>query len=207
MKKLLRNIPNKLLLFFAVTAIVGLALGLSDMVFSNYFKDAYNVSAVQRGLIEFPRELPGLLCIILISILSFLGDIRIAIITQALSFIGVLALGLLTPTFAVMLIFLFINSLGMHLYMPVVDSIGMNLVEDKRKLGKRMGQYKSVNTAFQMIAGLFVFIGFRYDIFRFDTQIKWIFILSAALFLVALLLYIQMSRKQKVNRLRKNLLR
>ncbi len=194
MKKYLKNINNDVLLFFIITAVLGLALGLSDTVFSNYFKDVYKVSAYERGLIEFPRELPGLLCIIIVSALSFLGDIRLAIIAQAFSFIGILALGLLTPPFAIMLVFLFINSLGMHMYMPLMDSIGMNLVHDKSKIGKRMGQYKSLNTAFRLIAGLLVFSGFRLGFFSFNTNIKWIFIISAVLFLITFLLYIRMNK-------------
>jgi MFS family permease len=132
--------------------------------------------------------------LIAISSLSFLGDVKIAIITQALSFIGILALGLLTPPFAIMLIFLFINSLGMHMYMPLTDSIGMSLVEDDRLLGKRMGQYKSVGTTFSLIGSIFAFIGFKTGFFSFNTQIKWVFVASAILFALVFVLYIALHK-------------
>ena len=185
---------KELLLFFIITAAVGMALSLGDGVLNNYFKEVYNVSADVRGIIEFPRELPGFLCLIAISSLSFLGDVKIAIITQALSFIGILALGLLTPPFAIMLIFLFINSLGMHMYMPLTDSIGMSLVEDDRLLGKRMGQYKSVGTTFSLIGSIFAFIGFKTGFFSFNTQIKWVFVASAILFALVFILYIALHK-------------
>ncbi len=185
---------KELLLFFVITAAVGMALSLGDGVLNNYFKEVYNVSADVRGIIEFPRELPGFLCLIAISSLSFLGDVKIAIITQALSFIGILALGLLTPPFAIMLIFLFINSLGMHMYMPLTDSIGINLVEDDRLLGKRMGQYKSVGTTFSLMGSILAFVGFKTGFFSFNTQIKWVFVASAILFALVFVLYIVLHK-------------
>lgn len=188
-----KNVKKEIIVYFAILALTGLGSGLSDGVFANYFKDAYNVTAVQRGFIEFPRELPGILCIVVVSILSYLGDIRIAIIAQILSFIGITFLGFLTPSFAVMLIFIFINSMGLHLYLPLQDSIGMSLIKGE-DVGKRMGQYKGVSTAFSMIASVTVFLGFRFGFFSFTSKVKSIFILSAAFFAVVFILFVYMSR-------------
>ena len=147
-------------LFFVLVAAVALGNGLSDGVYSNYFKEVYQISALQRGLIEFPRELPGLLCAVVIGGLGFLGDLKTAFIAQLLSIIGVTVLGLFTPTFGVMLIFLFINSMGMHMFMPLQDAIGMSLAEPNQ-VGKRMGQFFSTRAAFNLVAALLVFFGFR----------------------------------------------
>ena len=58
-----------LYLFFIVVVAVNLALGFSDGLFSNYFKDVYNVDGRLRGLIEFPREIPGVIVFFLVSAL------------------------------------------------------------------------------------------------------------------------------------------
>lgn len=191
------GVKREILIYFFIIALTAIGVGLSDGVFSNYFKDAYNVTAFQRGLIEFPRELPGVLLIVVVSILSFLGDIRVAIIAQLFSTIGMVALGVLTPPFAVMLIFLFINSMGMHLFFPLQDSIGMSLIEDNKNVGKIMGQYKGVSTAFSMIASILVFIGFREGFFSFKTNIKYIFIISAIVFAAVFILFIYMQKLLK----------
>lgn len=179
-------------LYFLILAFTAIGLTFSDSVFSNFFKDAYNINAYQRGLIEFPRELPGILGLVIIAFFSFLGDIRIAIIAQILSVIGILALGLFTPVFGGMLIFLFINSLGMHLFFPLQDGIGINLLNDN--IGKRMGQFKAVGTAFSMITSIIVFVGFRNGWFSFTKPIKLIFLISCVAFVITAILFIKMQK-------------
>ncbi len=189
-----------ILIFFMLIAAVSFGNGLSDTILANYFKDAYNVSAMQRAFIEFPRELPGILCVFVISALSFIGDIRIAFIAQVLTCFGIAILGIFSPSFTIMLIFLFIYSLGMHVFMPLSDSIGMSLAEPD-KVGIRVGQYGSVKTAFMFLAGILTFFGFRYGWFSFKTPIKLTFIFSAVAYAVAAVLAIMLivvTKQKKV---------
>ena len=182
-----------LFLFFAVVVAVNLAAGFSDGLFSNYFKEVYHTDGFQRGLIEFPREMPGVIVFFLISAVAFLGDITIAILAQGIAAIGLMVLGLVTPSFGIMLVFLFINSLGAHLYMPLRDSIGMSLSEPD-KLGKRMGQFGGVSFAVLTVAGLVVFFLFRFGVFRFESETKWPFVIAAIFYVVAMLLLIKLKR-------------
>lgn len=187
----------ELILFFILISIVALGNGLSDSIYSNYFKEVYGVTAFQRGLIEFPRELPGILCTVVIGVLGFMGDIRVAFIAQVLSLIGVTMLGLVTPSFGIMLVFLFINSMGMHLFMPLQDAIGMSLAEQDR-IGRRMGQYSSVRAAFSLVAALMVFFGFRIGFFTFQEPVKIVFLISGALFTAAAVITAIMSRRVNI---------
>jgi hypothetical protein len=176
------------MIYLAIVAFAALGAGLSDSVYSNYFKDAYNITALQRGLIEFPRELPGIFAVFMVSLLAPLGNIRISMVAQGLIIVGLVALGILTPPFALMLAFLFINSMGGHLWFPFQDSIGMALIRDDSNAGRTIGRFKSVGTAFSMLASLVVFLGFRFGGFSFTTPVKWIFLAAIGFFLVVLLL-------------------
>ncbi len=185
---------NELYLFFAVIVAVNLAMGFSDGLFSNYFKEVYHTDGFQRGLIEFPRELPGVLTFFLISSVAFLGDITIAIFAQGIAAVGVMVLGLVTPTYGIMLVFLFINSLGVHLYMPLRDSIGMSLSEPDQ-IGKRMGQFGGISFAVLTVSGLAVFFLFRFGVFSFASKTKWTFVVSAIFYLLAMTLMIRLKWK------------
>lgn len=184
-------------LYFVIVALTALGLALTNDVMNNYFKDAYGVTVIQRSLLEGPRELPGMLLIVVIASLSFLSDIRISMIAQLLSFIGAIVLGVVTPPFGFMMLFVFINSLGMHMYFPMQDSIGMSLAEPD-KIGKRMGQYKGLGTAFQMIGAGIVFIGFKTGIFSFERDIKWSFLLSAVLFAIIFVIFMYLNKAMHI---------
>jgi len=181
------------LIFMLIVAISGLALGLSDSVMSNYFRDAYDVDAFQRGLIEFPREMPGVISVLIVSGLAFMGNIRLAIIAHILSIIGILVLGLASPPFTIMLIFLFINSLGMHMFFPLYDSMAMSLAK-KGSFGTVMGRFNGLRTAFSMMAAIIVFFGFRSGVFSFTTPVITVFVIAGVLFTVILFLLLYMKR-------------
>ncbi len=185
-------------IYFAILALTAFGLGLTNNVISNFFKDAYQVTAYQRGFLEFPRELPGLISVFVIAALSFLSDIRISIIAQVLSVIGIIALGIYTPSFNIMIIYIFINSLGMHLFFPLQDSIGMELAE-KDNIGKRLGQFKGFFTGVQMVASIFVFIGFKAGFMSFETPVKTPFIIAGLLFFGVLVLLVMLDRIVRVN--------
>lgn len=180
-------------IYFYILAFTALAKGMSQGIFSNYFKDAYNITAFQRGIIEFPRETPGMIAVVIIALLVSMNDIRVSMIAQILSISGILILGFFTPQFSVMLIFLFINSLGAHLFMPLCDGIGISLV-DQDKLGMRMGQFKGTSVAFLMLSSTIVFICFKLNIFSFLTTIKWPFVIAGIFLLVVLGLLILLNR-------------
>ncbi len=189
----LKSLSKAQKIYFLILALSALALGLSSGVFSNYFKEVYQVTPEQRGLIEFPRELPGIITLFVIAGLSFLSDIRISMIAQILSIIGIVVIGVITPTYSVMLVFIFINSMGMHMNMPLRDSIGLDLISGKN-IGKVMGQYKGVFTGFTMIASLAIFLGFRSNIFSFTSDVKWMFIAAAILMSIVFFLYILLEK-------------
>jgi len=185
---------QKAFIFLLVAiALTSLAAGLSESVYGNFYMEVYNVTAAQRGFIEFPRELPGLIAVIVISMMSFLGEIRLAIVAQLLSIIGVLLLGILTPPFALMLVFLFINSMGMHLYMPLKDSIGLNIIGSENT-GRKFGLLNGVRTGAGFLAGLAVFFGFRAGFFSFSHGIIRNFIIATVFFAGVVLILLKLRK-------------
>ena len=177
-------------IFVLVSALTGLAMGLSDAILANYFKEAYQVTPEQRGFIEFPRELPGILSLFVIAALSMLKNVKTAIITQLLAATGLVILGLWRPSFALMCVFLFIYSLGTHMYMPLGDSIGLTLAKAHGggNTGKMMGRFQSARMAATVLAGILVFFGFRSGWFNFSTPVIVFLIAALAFVLVGVFL-------------------
>ena len=191
-KKWYHAMPKSLKLFILVTLLVGLASGLGDGVLSNYFSESYHVTAEQRGFIEFPRELPGAFLVIITTIGAFLGYYKLAIIAQLLATTGMLLLGFLHPSFAIMCTFLCINSLGTHLYMPLQDTLALDHVGDKNA-GTWLGRFTGMRTATAMLGGLVIFFGFRFWGLNYNTPVE-VFLITAVCHALAALLLIFMYK-------------
>lgn len=194
--RIFKEYSREMIIYTLILAFAALGSALSGSVLSNYFKEVYHTDAFQRGFIEFPRELPGMLSIFFVAALSRLSDTKISMIAMVLAAAGIVVLGYATPTFYVMLIFIFINSVGTHLYMPMQSSIGMELITDGQ-YGKRMGEFSAVTTAFTMVGGLMVYFGFKSGFFSFATQNKMVFVWSAIFFFIAAILHLPVLKRLK----------
>ena len=127
-------------LFTLVVILVAIMSGFSSQIYTNYFKEVYNVTSVQRGFLEIPRESPGILCMFIIAALAPLGDIKSGIFAQILVAVGLTAMAFFSPSYSAMMLFLFIASSGQHIFMPLNDSIGMSLAQDGN-VGKTLGRF------------------------------------------------------------------
>ena len=188
-----QNRQRAVRLFAAVLALAALAGGLSSNIFSNYFNEVFHIDSVQRGFIEIPRESPGILCMVLVAALGFLGNLWMSVVAQVLMLAGLIVMGWMSPSYGVMLVFLFIHSLGQHLFMPLNDTISMDLAE-RDKVGETLGKFKGVNTLFSMLAAALVFLGFRTGLFSFGEKIILPFALGAGLTVGAVVLLACMAR-------------
>lgn len=198
------NKNNKLNYFYIILFVISVSqsIGLGMAFASNFFKDAYNVGSEVRGILEIPREIPGLICIFATNfLLNFGGSIFIAIVSQILAGIGIFALGLSTPTFTIMCIWLFINSMGMHLFLPQQEGITLELANENH--GRALGRAKTIFIAGIVLSTGLFYIFYKLGWFRFDSTIKWSLIASAVLNIVAviMLFFLKVERKQEKQRL------
>ncbi|MDD3221872.1 MAG: MFS transporter [Clostridia bacterium] len=180
-------------LFTIAICLIAVSIGLSSANYSNYFKEVYDVTSSQRGFIEIPRETPGVLCAFIISALAGFSDVTVSVISQILFVIGLIVMGCFSPSYGIMLAFLFINSLGSHLFMPLNDSIGMSLAKEG-EVGQTIGNFKSKSNLFTMLTACVVFIGFRSGIFSFKTGVILPFVLAAIFGVAAIIILIYLRK-------------
>ena len=124
------ELKKAILLFAVVSGLLGAANSFGEANYANYFKEVYQVTAAQRGFIEFPRELPGVLSMFLISAFGMTSDVTIAFLAQILCCIGMAVMGLFSPSYGMMLFLVFFHSMGQHVFMTIKDAIGMSLARE-----------------------------------------------------------------------------
>lgn len=162
----LRSQPRELILFAVSTLMLGMAFSVMDATFNNYLDETFSLTGFQRSFLEFPRELPGFLVVFVSAALAFLCSRRLSVVAMLLAACGAVLVGFASPAYGVMLVWLFVYSLGNHLYMPLATTIGMELAKEGQD-GRRLGQLNALRNAAAVLGSFLVFLGFRYAGFGF----------------------------------------
>ncbi len=183
-------------LYVLAGIFIGAATGIYNTIFNNYLNDAYQLTEGLRGALEFPREIPGALIMIVLGLLAFLGDIRIAVLAMCSCAVGLAGLGVFTQSFGAMIVWLVIFSLGQHLYMPVSPSIGMTLSKSEN-YGARLGLYSAYMLAATIVGYVVVWAGFRF----FSMSYNLAFVMCAVLYAFAAVT-LGMMKKSRAKRKR-----
>lgn len=155
-------------LFLLAGLFAGIGAGINTSIFNNYLSDIFRLSEGVRGFLEVPREAPGFFIMVVLAGLSFFGDVGIAMLGMAAAGLGMLGLGLLSPTFAFMIIWMMMYSLGTHMVMPVTPSIGMSL-SNQESFGSRLGTVSAFGLFGSIIAYVFIFLGFHFMNMNYQT--------------------------------------
>jgi predicted MFS family arabinose efflux permease len=167
----IRRIPRELVLFALAIFTLGMAYSVFDATFNNFLDETFALSPFQRSFLEFPRELPGFLVVFVSAALWFLSSRRLGVVCMLLSLAGALLIGFASSSYAVMTIWLFIYSMGNHLFMPISSTVGMELAHEGHT-GKRLGQLNALRNAAIIGGSFLVMVGFRY--FNFDFEVTFV---------------------------------
>ncbi len=175
-------------LFLAAIAIIGFSGQMIESVFNNFLNETYSLQPLERSVLEFPRELPGFAVAFVSALLFFLPGRRLAAFAMVLQAIGLFLLAFCASSFMIMLVWLFIMSLGMHLFIALQNSIGMELAKEGQE-GRRLGQFSSIRNFTAITGSLLVYIGFKYLHFTFAMT----FVICAIVLVIAAACFMAMS--------------
>jgi len=187
----IRDLPRELVLFIIASFAVGMAASLVDSSLNNFFNDTFSLNGFQRSFLEFPREFPGVITLFVSAALWFLGSRRLGGVAMLLAAIGIFLIGFSSSSYLLMVVFLFIYSMGNHLFMPVATTVGMELAS-AGKTGRRLGQLNAIRNAATIVGSFIVFIGFKFLNFNYQTS----FTIASVVFLVAAVLMFMMQPKR-----------
>jgi len=162
-----------------------------NSVFNNFLHDTYSLSDMQRGLLELPRELPGFLVVFVSALLYLMSSRRLAALANLATGLGIAGIALFSARYGVMLAWLFLFSVGQHLFMPLIQSITMEFAVEG-KAGRRLGQVTGASNLAGIAGSLLILVGFRSLGFGFRTA----FLIAASGLVLASLLI----RTMKVDR-------
>jgi predicted MFS family arabinose efflux permease len=187
-RKRIASLQRDMLLFISAIAAAGFAESIVNSVFNNFLNETFNLDSIQRTFMELPREMPGVLIIFVSAMLYFVRSRRLAAIATLSGAAGLVLMAFFSISFHWMLAWLFVLSMGQHLFMPLNTSITMGLAREGQT-GKRLGQFNAIRNCAIVIGSFAVVLGFKYLHFNFRTS----FLLASACYLVATFLVLAMK--------------
>jgi MFS family permease len=180
--------------YLYVIVLTGVAFGFYRGVQDNYLAEIMNITPFERGIVEFFREIPGLLVVLILALMykftaSKIFKIGTAIMTGGMAglFITSASPFMLTKFFVVAFVVLY--SLGEHINMPVRTTISLDLAK-REKAGASLGITSSITQfghifGFLAVMALFFFLA-RMGYGRTDIiGYRIVFGVSAALTIAA----------------------
>jgi predicted MFS family arabinose efflux permease len=167
------------LFFFLAICFFGFSQSAYDSTFNNFLNESFTISNFQRGFLELPREMPGFLVIFVSALFFFLCPRRLAALANLILALGLILIAFFSSTFNIMLIWLFIFSIGQHIFLPLKSSIGMELAKEGNT-GSVLGKITGVQNFAAIIGSFAIFLGFKY----LNLNFKFTFLFGAFGFLI-----------------------
>lgn len=184
----IKQSSRELILFATAALILGMAFSMVDATFNNFLNDRFALTGFQRSFLEFPRELPGFMVVFVSAAMWFLCSRRLGMVAMILGALGAVLIGFASSSYGMMTVWLFIYSMGNHLFMPIASTIGMELAREGQD-GRRLGQLNAIRNLAAIMGSFSVVLGFKYLGFTFQHT----FAISAVLLGVAALLLFMMK--------------
>jgi MFS family permease len=194
-KGVLEGAKRDYLLFLISGAFLGIAQSVDGSTVTNYLKEHIGMLILQRSALEFPREIPGLLVVLVIGALSFLGgDVRISVVANLLAAIGMFSLGIIPPQYSFVILIMFIYSMGQHIFMPLSGSIGMSFAPPG-EMGRVLGRLSSVGNIAVVLSSAALWLLYKFAHISFRTA----FTIGAAAFVMSAILLCFIKPTQTVH--------
>ena len=150
--------------FFTSIILWGIGIGSFSAALNNYLSDIHHMDSIDRGWLEFFRELPGLALIFLLALLHKVSDWKIMRIGTVISLAGAALLFIPANKIAIVA-FIMIWSMGEHLVMPVRQGIAMQVAKPGyagQSLGFLTGAMNFGTVAGSLIVAALFFIGTKF---------------------------------------------
>ena len=150
--------------FFLSILFWGTAAGCFAAVLNNYLADMRHVNEFERGILEFFRELPGLLLVFILIFMHRLSDWKILKAGTLIAAAGVAGLVFSSDKILITLL-ITVWSTGEHILMPVRSSIAMKIAKEGsegRSLGLVTGTMNAGTVIGSAVAAVIFYCGINH---------------------------------------------
>ena len=178
-------------------ATFALAFGLYKGVIDNYLAEVVSMSAFDKGVSEFFRELPGLALIFILAILYTFSAERLYRIGAVIMLLGMGAQAIVPPTHVLVIMCIFIYSTGEHIQLGMRNTLSLEYAKEGRG-GESLGLQ---NAIYQVgtLAGYIVII-IVFSLMQNSTSLfRGIFAVSAGIIALGFISSLRMKGRSQTD--------
>ena len=179
--------------FFTSILVWGVGVGCFAAAMNNFLSEIYHMDSLDRGWLEFFRELPGLALVFLLALLHRVSDWKIMRLGTLISMAGAVLLLIPTGNFVsgkiAVTLLIMLWSTGEHLVLPVRSTIAIQVAKAAhagQSLGLITGVMNFGSVAGSVIVMLIFFCGGRFLHLENRTLFNIVWCLIALLMLVSI---------------------
>ncbi|MCQ2555032.1 MAG: MFS transporter [Clostridia bacterium] len=177
------NTPFKAL-FLSIT-ISGLGYGIYKGLIDNYLAEIVTMGEFDRGLVEFFREIPGLMLVFILALLYQMSAEKLYKLGAVIMLLGMAMLSIVPPGKVLVTVAICMHSLGEHIQLGMKNTL--TLEYSKPGLGgQALGYQSAVSQVGTLLGYLVVIVAF---FVLKDSQPFRLFFMFAAVFLLVSMLY------------------
>ncbi len=147
--------------FFTSILIWGIGVGCFQAAMNNFLSEVYDMDGINRGILEFFREMPGLALVFLLALLHRMSDWKIMRLGTLISMGGAALLLIPMERFAAgklaVTLIIMLWSTGEHLVLPVRSTIALQVAKPEHA-GRSLGLLTASHN-FGMVAGSAIVMG------------------------------------------------
>ena len=149
--------------FYTSILVWGIGIGCFQATFNNFLVEFYSIGGMERGILEFLREMPGVCLVVILALLHKYSDWKILRLGTLISLAAAGFLLVPVPWMGAV-VFITVWALGEHLVMPVRQSLALSIAREGKSgesLGLVTGAINAGTVAGSLIVALVFYLGTR----------------------------------------------
>ena len=187
-------------LFCLTLLITGLSYGIHKGMIDNYLSEVVSMGEFDRGVAEFFRELPGLFLVFILAAFYWFSAEKMYKIGSVIMMIGMGMLSIVSPTKILVILSIFIYSLGEHIQLGMKNTLTLNYAKPGRG-GTALGYQNSVHQI-GTLAGYLVIIGV-FAVFAKYKPYRLFFAVSALILVYATIVTMRITGNSETDETRR----
>ena len=187
---------SKFKIFLLSLLITGLSYGLYKGMLDNYLAEVVGMGEMDRGLMEFFRELPGVMLVFILAAFYMLSAETMYKVGAVIMLVGMGMMTILPPDKVLVTLAICIYSLGEHLQLGMKNTLSLKYAKAGRG-GAALGAQSATSQIGTLVGYLVIVVAF--SLFAKSQPYKLFFVVAVLLAAVSMMCTMRITGKSETD--------